>query len=589
MDYIMTEVKNIKWNFSSYTDAKGRTYIISYYNQWDSEKKQSRVAKRVHVGRLNSDTGEVTCGKSYLDAHPDLIGKNLFYEDNKLVEHTEEEVEQIKAEVNKDLSFRCDSVSFGLTYGCWELAKSSGMQKALTQVFGNELGNELLRLGIYELCSHGEAMQNYEDWLAMNYLPNAEPLSSQKISYLLSQVQQEQIDEYFVLRYNRIIANHNVLKEKAKEQGIELPPMMMAIDSTSISTYSETIDNAAFGHAKQDDFLKQINLTLCVDYATGDTCYAYESEGSINDMSLFPDLLLRMQNCGIKLDEVLITTDRGYSSVLNVQKQLNCDLKFLTGVKLSEDTTKKYIDKYRSSLSNPAFLNGELGVYARTTPIVEKWTSTCNGITTDTNVYLHLYRDGELGERQNRAFMADVQRLLKLKVANKTCDPILWRKYSKSLTLDDKSKKWSINASIVEKACKYNGYFAIRTNTVEDPFDSMVIYRERNIVETCFRQFKVLDDGERLRATASSYKGKLFIHLLAQNLRMMMTVAASKHKADGKVLPGDSITKAMLQLQKLQASKPAGRGVWIVKEIPKKTRDLFDLFKIAYPKKQVKN
>ena len=37
MDYIMTEVKNIKWNFSSYTDAKGRTYIISYYNQWDSE------------------------------------------------------------------------------------------------------------------------------------------------------------------------------------------------------------------------------------------------------------------------------------------------------------------------------------------------------------------------------------------------------------------------------------------------------------------------------------------------------------------------------------------------------------------------
>ena len=147
-------------------------------------------------------------------------------------------------------------------------------------------------------------------------------------------------------------------------------------------------DDGTAGLHELDDFKKTGRHrdidSLCVDYATGDTCYAYESEGSINDMSLFPDLLLRMQNCGIKLDEVLITTDRGYSSVLNVQKQLNCDLKFLTGVKLSEDTTKKYIDKYRSSLSNPAFLNGELGVYARTTPIVEKWTSTCNGITTDT-------------------------------------------------------------------------------------------------------------------------------------------------------------------------------------------------------------
>lgn len=55
----------IKWNFSSYTDNKGRTYIISYYNRWDPVKKQSRVAKRIHVGRLNSDTGEVSLSKSF--------------------------------------------------------------------------------------------------------------------------------------------------------------------------------------------------------------------------------------------------------------------------------------------------------------------------------------------------------------------------------------------------------------------------------------------------------------------------------------------------------------------------------------------
>ena len=55
----MADSTDIKWNFSSYTDKKGRTYIISYYNKWDSIKKQSRVAQRVHVGRLNSDTGEV--------------------------------------------------------------------------------------------------------------------------------------------------------------------------------------------------------------------------------------------------------------------------------------------------------------------------------------------------------------------------------------------------------------------------------------------------------------------------------------------------------------------------------------------------
>ena len=139
---------------------------------------------------------------------------------------------------------------------------------------------------------------------------------------------------------------------------------MMAIDSTSISTYSETIDDAAYGHAQQNDFLKQVNLTLCVDYATGDTCYAYESEGSINDMALYPSLLMRMQSCGLDLSNVLLVTDRGYSSVMNIQKQIDCKLRFLTGTRLSEDSVKKLIDKYRSSLSSPVFM-GECGVNAR--------------------------------------------------------------------------------------------------------------------------------------------------------------------------------------------------------------------------------
>ena len=76
--------------------------------------------------------------------------------------------------------------------------------------------------------------------------------------------------------------------------------------------------------------------------------------------------------------------------------------------------------------------------------------------------------------------------------------------------------------------------------------------------------------------------------MLAQSLRMMMSVAAAHHKADGKILLGDSLTKAMLQLQKLQACRPAGRDSWITKEIPRKTRDLLDLFGVPYPQKHLK-
>ena len=579
----MTDAANINWLFSSYNDAQGRTYIISFYNKWDPQKQQSRVAKRVHVGRLNADTGEVYLGKTYLKNHPEYEGKTVFYEDNALVERSKEQVDEIKKEASNDLSFRCDCVSFGLTYACHELASNSNMLSALREVFGED-GDELLRLGIYQFCSQNQALQNYDDWLAMNYLPKAKPLSSNQISKLLSKVTQEDIDKYFALRFKHILDRHN----QKNTVGDYVPPMMMAIDSTSISTYSKTIKDAAYGHAKQDDFLKQVNLTLCVDYDTGDICYAYQSEGSINDMSLFPDLLMRMQNNNFDLSNVLLTTDRGYSSVMNIQKQINCKLKFLTGVRLSEDSVKKSIDRYKASLTAPSFLSGKLGVYARTAPI-ERWTSTTDGINIDYDVYLHLYRDGALAESQNAAFMTNVQALLESKNKGLKGDSNLWRNYSKFLFQDEKTKKWNINYKAVEMACKYNGYFAIRTNEILDPFDSLIIYRERNIVECAFRQFKVLNGCDRLQATNLTYIGKLFIHLIAQSLRMMMTVKACSHKADGKVLPGDSLNKAMMQLQKLQASKPAGRGVWIVKELPKNTRELFELFDIQTPKKQVKN
>ena len=103
-------------------------------------------------------------------------------------------------------------------------------------VFGEEIGTELLRLAIYQLCSHSMSMQNYEDWLAMSYLPEASPLSCQKISTILAKISQENIDQYFKLRHERVTKDHLKKEEEAKKQNLQLSPMMMTIDSTSIST-----------------------------------------------------------------------------------------------------------------------------------------------------------------------------------------------------------------------------------------------------------------------------------------------------------------------------------------------------------------
>ena len=69
-----------------YTDADGRTYVYGYRNRWDPEKKQSRIEKRCHVGRLDPQTGQVHLGCKFLTNNPEYAGKFWLYDNNQLIE-----------------------------------------------------------------------------------------------------------------------------------------------------------------------------------------------------------------------------------------------------------------------------------------------------------------------------------------------------------------------------------------------------------------------------------------------------------------------------------------------------------------------
>ncbi|WP_165650025.1 transposase [Sutterella wadsworthensis] len=143
------------------------------------------------------------------------------------------------------------------------------------------------------------------------WLPQAQPLSSQRISEQLAVVDQSLMDWYFKRRHDRI------LKAQQKVSAANIP-QFLALDSTSISTYSETIASAAYGHARQDPHLRQVNLSLGVDYETGDVCYAYESEGSTNDRQLYLAIVQRMIDHQFDLSNTVLVTDRGYHSLMNM-------------------------------------------------------------------------------------------------------------------------------------------------------------------------------------------------------------------------------------------------------------------------------
>lgn len=555
---------------------KGHTYVEAYRNEWDPEKKRSRIAQRKYVGALDTETGRVRLGKKYLSENPQYEGKILYYEDKQLVERTPEEVqEELDKRIPSPLN---DIVSYGASAACWLLAQQSGMLEDLKETFGAEVGSDLLRLAIYQYLDGG-SMNCFEQWASQHWLPKARTFSGQRISEMLSEITHQDITSYLKLRNQRCVEHFNSVKtqaEKLKKTGPRF--RYLALDSTALSTYSVTISNAAYGYAKQNPELRQVNFTLGVDYLNGDVCYAYESEGSITDKSVYPHLMMDLHHNGYNLQDTVIVTDRGYQSIYNIQRLLDIEINYVCGVPLTEESVKQLFEKYKSSLSNPAFLNGRLKVAARTTE--ELWAKATDFGPLRLSTSLHLYKYPELAAQQAISLHQRIEEVLEKKNGGEKVHPADWSRV-RNYIVESSQNVWVKNIKGLEEFLTRAGCFAIRTNCIEDPFECLAVYKQRQIVETAFRQMKVLNGNNRLRCTERTYVGKLLLFVIAQSLRMrvLYTVKENEQKLDLD-LPGDSLDKAMAMLKGIMAVRPPSKSVWAGRPISKKARDILELLGI---------
>ena len=555
---------------------KGHTYVEAYRNEWDPEKKRSRIAQRKYVGVLDTTTGRVRLGKKYLSENPQYEGKILYYEDKQLVERTPEEVqEELDKRVPSPLN---EVVSYGASAACWLVAQQSGMLEDLKKTFGAEVGADLLRLAVYQYLDGG-SMDCFEQWASQHWLPKARTFSGQRISEMLSKITHQDITSYLKLRNHRCVEHFNKVKTQAEELKKPGPRFRyLALDSTALSTYSVTISSAAYGYAKQNPELRQVNFTLGVDYLNGDVCYAYESEGSITDKSVYPHLMMDLHHNSYNLQDTVIVTDQGYQSIYNIQRLLDIEINYVCGVPLTEESVKQLFERYKSSLSNPAFLNGRLKVAARTSK--ELWEKATDSGPLHLSTSLHLYKYPELAAQQAISLHQKIEEVLEKKNSGEKLHSADWSRVRNCIVENNKNV-WVKNIKGLEEFLTRAGCFAIRTNCIEDPFECLAVYKQRQIVETAFRQMKVLNGNNRLRCTERTYVGKLLLFVIAQSLRMRMlyTVKENEQRLDLD-LPGDSLDKAMAMLKGIMAIRPPSKAVWAGRPISKKARDILELLGI---------
>ena len=571
----ISDSSGAKWALFATTDSSGRTYVRAYQNAWNAEKRRSFVKSRIQVGRLQPD-GSVTLSERFTEKFPSFTDKTCFWGDHALLSEDEYRQQFARKSSLKDISWSNDVIRVGSTWAAWETAVKHGILDDLEVVFGTDVAKKLLALAVYKFDGGG-AMMTFEDWLAQVWLPEISPMDGRRISELLANVSVPLIEDYYKRRYDRAA--------KRNKDG-----MTLSFDSTSISTYSSSITDAAWGHAKQNPELRQVNYLVVCDHATGDVVYAFSYDGSVNDKTILTQVYFQMKNAGLDLEHNILVTDRGFQSIWNTQTAINMELKYIQFLSLNEGTVREALGRKMTALSDPtAHRDPEMRIAAMS--VDDLWSQTTDAGSVTIKGYLHLYRDTIAAQEEADELHRDILYAVKVKNEQETAkdgkakrlDETLWKRV-KAFLYENKNAKdgepvWSIREDALREAVRYMGCRAIRTNALANPFEAMQIYRQRNIIEQGFNQLKNEIGGSRLEATESTYRGKLFVFSLAQSIRMSMLCTASRTtKKNPKLkMPEESLRKLTVQLQGLQARKHRTTSALIVGTVPKRYRDLLSL------------
>lgn len=577
------------------------TYVCTYKNQWSSELKRAIRLKGVGktVGKIvdGSLEGPIEWSKEFLKEHPILAKlkteriKDEKQRNTKQAKYslkfspapTEEEEEE-----EEDLEFlhvrkvsEVKQVNAGATWLLDNVIANTPLAKALARTFNSHYRSQkLLSLSYFKAIEPDSAMALYENFARETRLPFHRPLSNSSITRLLQNIKYDEID--------RFLKTLNTLSIEEEEQ--DSSNVYYALDSTSISTYSRFLNEADWGHNKDGDNLKQINVLFIVNQKTGCPIYYRYYAGSTPDVSTISCTLKEYARLGINRKAILVA-DRGYSSIKNINRCYQNDQSFIFNMGLRFNLCKQHIIENLSKLQRLSSYDARIGQSFVT--VTSNWSYPMQGNYNTkyppkdkAKIYIHLYLDHEIrtqAEYEFREKFAEIKEILRdNNEAQLTEEQIeFFKKYmfQDQGTLD-------VN---YEKYFEYmltKGIRVLVSDCVSDPIEAYRAYQERNEAEVSFSKYKEYAGARRLNvSTDKSLRGKMFVLFLACSILCMLRSkiqACQDRKAN---LPYDSSVKILRELSSIKQTIFQDGGYF--SEVVGKNKRIFDALNIPMPEPEM--
>lgn len=514
-------------------NRSGITYVYEAVYRWDKEKKQSRC-KRTLIGRVDEITGNIIP----TDGRCKHLKKNASDSDTINPVDTTCSDEKSSNKKSKLVNTPTSHRYYGATYLLDSIGEKTGVIQDLKNCFPDTY-KQILSIVYYLTLEDNNPLYRFEKWSVTHQHPYGADIASPRSSELFASITDNAVMDFFRLQGKRRIEKE-----------------YWAYDSTSISSYSESLKQIQYGKNKDGDNLAQLNLLLLFGEESGLPFYYRKLAGNIPDVKTVKTLLSDLDVLGFQKTKIVM--DRGFYSEDNINGLYSDHIKFLIGARIS----LKFIhDKLDSNLDNMrTFYNYDENhqIYGVTVPsewnYTKKRPNKKDVVHEKKRIYVHLYYNIEKGADDEIAFDKKISSLYNELKSGKLVEKNQkqYQKFFEVKTTPKRGIQVIVKEDSLREARKYFGYFSLLSNEKMDAFTALNIYRTKDVVEKAF--FNVKDRLNMKRLLVSSERnldGKLFVEFIA----LIFLSYINKQMQDQKLYKNYSMHQLLDKLDVIECFK----------------------------------
>jgi hypothetical protein len=465
---------------SSIVRYKNGKHVYLYDSVSYRDKKGKPQNKRTLVGKIDNESGQPVYKQEYIERMAQQGILLVSYQPPPAYT-----VDQIR---------QSDVRAYGAFYLYQALAKRIGLIDTLEAVFPS-CWQQIFMLACY-LVSTGDPALYLEDWLSSTVGLPVGSMASQRVSELLAGLQEHERRSFY-----------------QKWAAFRSEQEYLALDITSISSYSSLIDAVEWGYNRDGEDLPQVNLCLLMGEKSRLPVYQTLYSGSLKDVSTLKATL--GQACGINLDHLLLVMDKGFCSTGNIDAMLEDPngIRFVIALPFTLSFAKKQVQSERKDIDqivNAILVGPDL----------------LRGVTKERvwnkghSLYVHVYFNVSAATKMKEDLIAHVT-ALRLKAMQDPENTQYRSEFDRYLIIR-KSEKHAlgytvnIREDVIQNELAYASWLVLTSNHVKDKQEAIDIYRDKDVVEKGFDSYKNRLDLNRFRIHSdNSMHNKSFVGFIA--------------------------------------------------------------------------